>query len=107
MQISFNPSYTANNAMRMNYARSFGNNVEKEPVKTYSEKEIKTAKTKKAVSECATIAVGIGILYFAMKRNFKFNRIKNHEKKMQELAKLKAPAIKLDANSFIDNFLQV
>ena len=51
--------------------------------------EIITARTKKAVSECKYVVFGLGILYFAMKRNIKINRIKSAEKKLAELAKQK------------------
>lgn len=100
MKISFNPAY--------NYKMpSFKeDSKDAKPVQTYTEKEIRIAKTKKAVSECATIVLGVGILYFAMKRNFKVNRIKNHEKKMKELAGFVPPKLKLDVNH-VDEFLKV
>ena len=51
--------------------------------------EIITAKTKKAVSECKYVVFGLCILYFAMKRNIKINKIKAAERKLAELAKQK------------------
>ncbi len=51
--------------------------------------EIITAKTKKAISECKYVVLGLGILYFAMKRNIKVNKIKATERKLAELAKQK------------------
>ncbi len=51
--------------------------------------EIITAKTKKAISECKYVVLGLGILYFAMKRNIKVNKIKAAERKLAELAKQK------------------
>ena len=51
--------------------------------------EIVTAKTKKAISECKYVVLGLGILYFAMKRNIKINKIKAAERKLAELAKQK------------------
>ncbi|MCD7740331.1 MAG: hypothetical protein LUH11_03175 [Candidatus Gastranaerophilales bacterium] len=60
-----------------------------------SKDEILTAKTKKAVSECKYIALGICILYFAMKRNFKVNKVKNLAKKAAERAKDVAPIVQV------------
>lgn len=51
--------------------------------------EIITAKTKKAISECKYVVFALGILYFAMKRNIKVNKIKAAERKIAELAKQK------------------
>lgn len=100
MKVSFNPAYSYK-------TQSFGKNENIADVKkTYTDKEIKVAKTKKAISECATIAVGVGILYFAMKNNFKINKIKNHEKKLRELANLEEPTIRI-ANLANDNFIRV
>lgn len=99
MKVSFNPAYSYK-------TQTFGKNVNDAAPKTYTDKEIKVAKTKKAISECATIAVGVGILYFAMKNNFKINKIKNHEKKLKELANLEAPTIRI-ASLANDNFIRV
>ena len=41
------------------------------------------------VSECKYIVIALGILYFAMKKNLKVNRLKNETKKAAELAKMK------------------
>ncbi len=57
--------------------------------------EIVTAKTKKAVSECKYVILGLCILYFAMKRNIKVNKIKAAERKLIELAKQKVPTPQL------------
>ena len=57
--------------------------------------EIMTAKTKKAVSECKYVIFGLCILYFAMKRNIKINKIKAAERKLIELAKQKVPTPQL------------
>lgn len=102
MQVSFNPSYNYNSI-------SFGKKQEKqEPVKDYTEKEIRIAKTKKAISECATIVVGVGILYFAMKRNFKINKIKSHERKLKEISGMELPKIKLNSSvKGADSFIKV
>lgn len=100
MKVSFNPAYSYKTP-------SFGKNEQiSAEKKTYTDKEIMVAKTKKAVSECATIAVGVGILYFAMKNNFKINKIKNHEKKLRELANLEAPTIRFSTLAN-DNFIKV
>lgn len=47
-----------------------------------------TAKTKKTVSECATVAVAASVFYFIMKRNFKMNAIKSAEEQMTKLANM-------------------
>lgn len=90
MQISLNSAlnypkstYFAANKM----ASKPNNNLEYTPTKD----EIITAKTKKAISECKYVVLGVGILYFAMKHNVKVNKIKNLEKKAAELAKMKVP----------------
>lgn len=62
---------------------------------THTKDEILTAKTKKAISECKFVALGVGILYFAMKHNVKINKIKTLEKKAAELAKMKVPVPQL------------
>ena len=40
-----------------------------------------------------SVILGIFIMYFAMKRNFKINRIKAQENKLAELAKLEVPKV--------------
>ncbi len=88
MKVSFNTNYTK--------IRFCNNNTKNTDIAaTAYDKEIKKAKVKKAVSECSTIAVAVGILYFAMKRNFKFNRIKNANKKLEEAANVLLPEIKM------------
>ena len=57
--------------------------------------EIITAKTKKAISECKYVVFGLVILYFAMKRNIKINKIKAAERKLAELAKQTVPTPQL------------
>ena len=100
MNVSLNTVYNYNNVR-------FSGKAENQKTKEYySDKEIKIAKTKKAVSECATIVVGLGILYFAIKRNFKINRIKNQEKKLKELASFVPPTIKFNPKD-ADEFLKV
>ncbi len=100
MQVSFN-------TIKNNYYTSFS--AAKKEEKSFpsaaapSKDEIITAKTKKAVSECKYIALGVSILYFAMKRNFKVNRIKNLENKAIELAKTKAPTAVLINPDLIKN----
>lgn len=89
-----------------NQVRFSGNSNEKLIEKNYTSKEITVAKTKKAVSECVTIALGVGILYFAMKRNFKINKIKNQEKKLKELAGFQPPKIKINPDN-LDEFIKV
>ncbi len=86
MKVSFNTNYKK--------IRFCSNNTKKTNT-TFTDKEIKTAKVKKVVSECSTIAIAVGILYFAMKRNFKFNKIKNENKKLEEAAKVLLPEIKM------------
>lgn len=94
MRVSLNTNY--NNIKSVN----FGENCIDSKIKSqYTDKEIKMAKVKKVVSECSTVCLGIGILYFAMKRNFKFNRIKNIDKKIQETKKLVLPNLKMKISS--------
>lgn len=89
MNVSLNPCYNYNKV-------SFSSLSEYEKhEQEYRNKEIKKAKTKKAVSECATVAIGLSILYFAMKRKFKYDKIKQQEDKIKKLANQKSPSIKL------------
>lgn len=60
-------------------------------LKKSKEKQIKIADTKKVISECTTIAFGLTILYFAMKRNFMSNGVKNEAKKIMEQTKNSVP----------------
>lgn len=53
--------------------------------------EINIAKTKRTISECKFIAIGIAILYFAMKKNFKNNGIKAMEAAAAKKASMIAP----------------
>lgn len=61
--------------------------------------QIITAKTKKVVSECATVALGASIVYFAMKHTFKINAIKSVQKKITELAKIPRPDWIIDSGN--------
>ena len=107
------------------YSRSLGQNVygqynnfkgfqkfkkENSEPKNNIESEIKTAKTKKAISECAVVCLALGILYFGMKHNFKVNRIKAEGRRLRELENLKLPediGKKIKENNFLDNFLGI
>lgn len=60
---------------------------------TYSEQEIRKAKTKKVLSECRITVLAAIVFYFLLKNNFKANKQKSELKKMTEKAKLKAPDI--------------
>lgn len=60
---------------------------------SYSEKEIRIAKTKKVLSECRVVAMAAIVFYFSLKNNFKANKKKRELKKMTETAKLKKPDI--------------
>lgn len=94
MQISFNPvmqNYKSTSFMASKKANSEKLSGYTQP----TQDEIITAKTKKAVSECKYVVLGLGILYFAMKRNVKINKIKAAERKIAELAKQKVPTPQL------------
>lgn len=90
MQISLNPYINNNYSFK---AADKKNENQKTSVSQPTRDEILTAKTKKAVSECKYVIFGIFIMYFAMKRNFKINRIKAQENKLTELAKLEVPKV--------------
>ena len=57
------------------------------------ERQILHSKTKRVVSECTTVAVAAGILYFAMKSNLMKNAVKKDIAKAQKIARLKMPEI--------------
>ena len=66
--------------------------------------EIATKKIKRSVSELTYIFLGVGILYFGMKRTFKYDKIARLAKKAEELAKVKRPEVKMPKLKF-DNLL--
>ncbi len=89
MQVSFNP-------VKQNYYNTSFKSVKNEEDYYYrkpAKDEILTAKTKRAVSECKYIAFAAGIMYFAMKRNFKVEKIKNYERWLSMLARMKVPEL--------------
>ncbi len=53
--------------------------------KKYTEKQILTAKTKKAISECVVVTLGVSILYFAFKRKFKIDKAIRLEEAAKQL----------------------
>ncbi|MCD7780331.1 MAG: hypothetical protein LUH05_06635 [Candidatus Gastranaerophilales bacterium] len=71
MQVSFTP-------VTQNYYKPMFKAAKKEEEKPSfkmpAKDEMVTAKAKKVFSECRIIALGVVILYFAMKRNFKINK---------------------------------
>lgn len=87
MKISFNP---VNN---MYSHQTFGSKAKdyEDSIKKIKQDRVITSKTKKVVSECATVALGATIVYFAMKHTFKINGIKSAQKKISELAKTPRP----------------
>lgn len=93
MQVSFNPSIKYKNSP----FEEFYQQQEKKPALNHSSSsgpsrdEIITARTKKAISECKFVIFALGILYFAMKRNIKVNKIRMEERKLIELSKMKVP----------------
>ena len=96
MQVSFNP--INNNYKTPSFAALKRSEKKQEEEPSYippTRDEILTAKTKKAVSECKYVVIAIGMLYFAMKKNLKVNKIKNQERKLAELAKMEAPVPEL------------
>lgn len=70
--------------------KNYNTNPQKEP----DTKEIYTAKTKKILSELKYVAIGIFILYFAMKRNINKDCLKRQEAKVEKAAKIRKPTIK-------------
>ena len=88
MKVNFNPSFRYNSIFS-----EFRNKSENKSGVTpvYTKEQIITAKTKKTISECKYIVIALGILYFAMKKNLKNNRLKNEAKKAEELAKMIVP----------------
>jgi len=89
MQVSFNPvKYNYNTSFKSyNYTDKGREYIPDPPTK----EEIAHAKTKKAISELKIVAIAVFILYFAMKRNLKYNKIKQVFKKNQERAKIVKP----------------
>ncbi len=88
MKISFNPivkTQYSNSFKSLNHA---ANNSSVSNTKL-SKEEIATNKIKKTISELKYIILGVGIIYFAMKKNIKNNGIKAMNKKAEELANLK------------------
>ena len=86
MQVSFNPVIHNNTSFKAySYSEKGREYIPGPPTK----EEISTAKTKKVISELKYIAFGIVILYFGMKRNLKYNKIKQVIKK--EAEKIKTP----------------
>lgn len=103
MQVSFNPvMQNYKNPSFMASKKSAGAQFSgyTQPTKD----EIITARTKKTISECKYVVFGLGILYFAMKRNIKVNKIKAAERKMVELAKQKVPKPQL-MNINVENLM--
>lgn len=96
MQVSFNP--VINNYKTPSFSALKKAKKKKEEKTSYApptKDEILTAKTKKAVSECKYVVIAAGILYFAMKKNLKINRIINNERRMAQLAKMEVPVSEL------------
>ncbi len=58
---------------------------------SFSKDEITLARTKKVISELKYIALGVIILYFAMKKNIKINNLKKEAEKAKKLADLEKP----------------
>ncbi len=91
MKVSFSPVNT------LYQKQSFGavsKEYEKAALKSKQDK-ITTAKTKKVISECTTLAIGTAILYFAMKYNLKMNGIKSAARKANQAAQIPRPEIAL------------
>ena len=102
MNVKLNTSY--NNCLPV----AFGSKRrEQDAIKKQKRKEnrILTANTKKVVSECTTVALGLTILYFAMKRNFQQNAVENTKKKLIEQAKNQVLPYKINSD-LLKPFLQ-
>ena len=88
MQVSFNPAIQNNNT----FSASKSNDVSKSLYRSKpTHDEILSARTKKAISECRMVALGVFILYFAMKRTHKVEQIKDVLKQEVERQKQNIP----------------
>ena len=100
MKVNFDTSYNTHPIA------SFGSRKQiEDAARKRKEKQIKIASTKKVVSECTTVAVGLTILYFAMKSNFMRNSVKAEEDNIKEQLKKQIPNFKVNAR-LLKPFLQ-
>ena len=103
MQVSFNPvKYNNNTSFKAHYSSEGQKYRPVSPTKD----EIETARVKKVISELKWIAIGVGILYFAMKRNFKLNKIDQILKQEEKRSKILKPVpqllnVNIDATKII------
>ncbi len=83
---------------------------EPEPYKyvTLTTKDDRSAsKIKKTVSQLKYLALGAGIIYFGVKRNFKYNKIREAEERAARAAKVKIPEAIKDSSIDVTNFLPI
>ncbi len=102
MKVAFNPS--------INYPRNFKSQTIPVGEKDTSNKKLKpdevaTKKIKRSISELTYVVLGVIIVYFAMKRNIKNNKLKNYVNRLENLAKLDVPHKEKLSNIEISNFL--
>ncbi|MCD7879011.1 MAG: hypothetical protein LUG16_03650 [Candidatus Gastranaerophilales bacterium] len=86
MQISLNKSN--------NYSLSLGKTQNQKDLsenKPLTKEDIWESKTKKIVSQASCLAIGAGIVYFSIKRNFKNERINKHFDMIENALKAKVP----------------
>ena len=85
MNVSFSPNVVAYNSFQ---AKQPKRDVVSRPM-TNEEKqtEILSKRTKSAVITCFCAAIGLNIIYFAMKRKFRITKIKNFEQSLVNTAK--------------------
>ena len=100
MKVNFNTSY--NCYPKVSFAASTPSN---DAAQKSREKQVKIANTQKAVSECTVVALGLTILYFAMKRNFMENNVKSEAKKILKQSQNKIPPFTVNAD-LLKPFLQ-
>lgn len=102
MKVAFNPNIKYNCSFQK---RSEVKNKNLSSSQVPDKHEIMTAKTKKAVSECITIVLGVGILYFGTKRCFKINKAKSLSKKLEQLATAKTQEAFIPSNMKTEDFM--
>ena len=90
MNVQLNP--ITNKYNYVSFKKSVIEQYEKENSSgSFSKDEITLARTKKVISELKYIALGVIILYFAMKKNIKINNLKKEKEKAKKLADLEKP----------------
>ncbi|MBQ9245447.1 hypothetical protein IJ182_04170 [bacterium] len=87
MRVSFNPVINNKTSFGISY---YAHDL---PPKEPTKDEIQTAKIKKVVSELKYVAIGVGIVYFGVKKAFNDAKIKEAEERLANKLKDKAPEV--------------